>query len=411
MSVLVTGIAELVTNDETLGRGILGVVHDAALVVHDGLIRWIGPSSSAPQADRCIDVNGRAVIPSFVDSHTHLVFEGDRSEEFTSRMAGKPYDGGGIDRTVALTRAADDARLRTGLDMRAHELAAQGTGTFEVKSGYSLDVEGEARLLALAGEVTPETTFLGGHVIAPEYRNMREEYIELVCTSMLRACAPHARWVDAFCEPGAPTALDEDEARAVLEAGRDAGLTPRVHGAQLQEGPGPRLAVEVGAASLDHATHLTDADIDLLAQAGADGPVVTFLPLVEFSTRQPFPDASRVVRAGVGVALASDCNPGTNASSSMSVAMGLAIREMGLTPEHALWAATEGGARALRREDVGHLAVGARAAHRGGGAVLGTHLLPLRGAVDADAPRRTRRRLDTGRQRPEPQSRMVRTRQ
>lgn len=361
MSTLITGIAELVTNDVTRGRGPLGILHDAALVVEDDRIAWVGSASGVPQADRRIDVNGRAVIPAYVDSHTHLVFEGDRSGEFTARMAGRPYDGGGIDRTVSLTRNAPDTRLREGLAVRARELAAQGTGTFEVKSGYSLDVEGESRLLRIAREITPETTFLGGHVIAPEYRDRRDEYIDLVCTSMLAACASHARWVDAFCEPGAPTALDVDEARAVLEAGARVGLVPRVHGAQLQAGPGPRLAVEVGAASLDHATHLSDADVDLIAEAGAAGPVVTLLPLVEFSTRQPFPDAARLLRAGITVALASDCNPGTNASSSMSVAMGLAIREMGMTPAQALWASTEGGARALRRSDVGHLGVGARA--------------------------------------------------
>lgn len=361
MSTLVTGIGELVTNDPSCGDDLLGTVCGAALVVEDDRVAWIGPATRAPQTDHRIDVGGRAVVPAFVDSHTHLVFEGDRSDEFAARMAGRTYDGGGIDRTVFLTRHADDARLREGLALRTRELATQGTGTFEVKSGYSLDADGEARLLELAEEVTPETTFLGGHVIAPEYRDRREDYIDLVCTTMLDACAPHARWVDAFCEPGAPTALDEDEAREVLEAGRRAGLTPRVHGAQLQAGPGPRLAVEVGAASLDHATHLTDADLDLISQAGAAGPVVTLLPLVEFSTRQPFPDASRLLRAGITVALASDCNPGTNASSSMPTAMGLAVREMGLTPSQALWAATAGGARALRRDDVGRLGVGALA--------------------------------------------------
>ena len=359
---LITGIAQLVTNDPGVGTGPLGVLHDAAVVAEDQHVVWVGPAGSAPACDQRVDVAGRAVIPGFVDSHTHLVFGGERSEEFRARMAGQAYTGGGIDRTVRDTRAATDARLRRSTSARLRELRRQGTTTVEIKSGYGLDVDQEARLLRLAGEVTAETTFLGGHVIAPEYRDRRADYIDLVCGPMTAACAPRAKWTDAFCEPGSPTALDGDEARAVLQAGVAAGLRARVHGAQLQEGPGPRLAVEVGAASLDHATHLSDADVDLLAQAaGQDGPVVTFLPLVEFCTRQPFPDARRLLDRGVTVALASDCNPGTNASSSMPLAMCFAVRHMGMTPEEALWAATAGGAAALRRGDVGRVAPGCRA--------------------------------------------------
>ncbi|MDN6428975.1 MAG: imidazolonepropionase [Propionibacterium sp.] len=359
---LVTGIAELVTNDPSVGSGLLGILHDAALVDEGGRVAWVGPATRAPACDRALDVAGRAVFPGFVDSHTHLVFEGQRSDEFAARMAGEPYTGGGIDRTVAATRGATDERLRSSLAARMRELRAQGTTTVEIKSGYGLGVAQEARLLRLAGEVTTETTYLGGHVIAPEYRDRRGDYIDLVTGAMLDACAPHAKWIDAFCEPGSPTALDEEEAREVLRAGAARGLRPRVHGAQLAEGPGPRLAVEVGAASLDHATHLSEADVDLLALAAPeDGPVVTLLPLVEFSTRQPFPDARRLLERGVTVALASDCNPGTNASSSMAVAMGIAVRDMGMTPPEALWAATAGGAAALRRRDVGRLAPGCRA--------------------------------------------------
>lgn len=359
---LVTGIAELVTNDPELGRGPLGILHGAAVVAEGDQVTWVGAADAAPACDRVLDVHGRVVLPGFVDSHTHLVFDGERSDEFAARMSGEAYTGGGIDRTVRATRAADDARLRASLATRLGELRSQGTTTVEIKSGYGLDVDQEARLLRLAAEATSETTFLGGHVIAPEFRQRRGDYIDLVTGAMLQACAPHATWVDAFCEPASPTALDEDEARAVLLAGAAHGLRPRVHGAQLREGPGPRLAVEVGAASLDHATHLSDADVDLLADAAPeDGPVVTFLPLVEFSTRQPYPDARRLLECGVTVALASDCNPGTNASSSMPVAMGIAVREMGMTPAEALWAATAGGAAALRRTDVGRLTPGSRA--------------------------------------------------
>jgi len=359
---LVTGIAELVTNDAELGDGPLGILHGAAVVAEGDHVTWVGAAGAAPACDRVLDVHGRVVLPGFVDSHTHLVFDGERSDEFAARMSGEAYTGGGIDRTVRATRAADDARLRASLATRLGELRSQGTTTVEIKSGYGLDVDQEARLLRLAAEATSETTFLGGHVIAPEFRQRRGDYIDLVTGAMLQACAPHATWVDAFCEPASPTALDEDEARAVLLAGAAHGLRPRVHGAQLREGPGPRLAVEVGAASLDHATHLSDADVDLLADAAPeDGPVVTFLPLVEFSTRQPYPDARRLLDRGITVALASDCNPGTNASSSMPVAMGIAVREMGMTPAEALWAATAGGAAALRRTDVGRLTPGSRA--------------------------------------------------
>lgn len=359
---LVTGIAELVTNDPELGDGPLGILHGAAVVAEGDHVTWVGAAGAAPACDRVLDVHGRVVLPGFVDSHTHLVFDGERSDEFAARMSGEAYTGGGIDRTVRATRAADDARLRASLATRLGELRSQGTTTVEIKSGYGLDVDQEARLLRLAAEATSETTFLGGHVIAPEFRQRRGDYIDLVTGAMLQACAPHATWVDAFCEPASPTALDEDEARAVLLAGAAHGLRPRVHGAQLREGPGPRLAVEVGAASLDHATHLSDADVDLLADAAPeDGPVVTFLPLVEFSTRQPYPDARRLLDRGITVALASDCNPGTNASSSMPVAMGIAVREMGMTPAEALWAATAGGAAALRRTDVGRLTPGSRA--------------------------------------------------
>ncbi|MGY1616780.1 imidazolonepropionase [Geodermatophilus sp. SYSU D00691] len=358
MSTVVTGIGELVTNDPALGEGPLGLVRDAALVVDGGRIAWVGPRRSAPAADRGLDVDGRAVLPGFVDSHAHLVFAGDRAAEFEARMAGMPYDGGGIATTVAATRAASDDRLRDRLTSLVAEMRAQGTTTVEVKSGYGLTVGDEARALRLAREVTPETTFLGAHVVPPEFAGRRDDYVELVTGPMLAACAPHARWIDVFCEPASAHAFDADSARAVLEAGRAAGLGLRVHANQLAAGPGVRLAVELGAASADHCTHLTDDDVDALA-GGAT--VATLLPGVEFSTRSAFPDARRLLDAGATVALATDCNPGSCFTSSMPFCIALAVRETGMTPAEAVHAATAGGAAALRRADVGRITTGARA--------------------------------------------------
>jgi imidazolonepropionase len=363
-SVLLTGIAELVTNDTSLGDGSrLGLIEGAALVVEGGAVAWVGAAAAAPDADQRLDLAGRAVVPGFVDSHSHLVFAGDRSREFEARMTGTPYDGGGIATTVAATRAApDELLLARALALRA-EMRAQGTTTIEVKSGYGLTVADEARLLRVASQITDETTFLGAHVVPA--RVDRREYVDLVIGPMLAACAPLARWVDVFCEPASPHAFDGDEARAVLTAGIAAGLLPRVHGNQLSAGPGVQLAVELGAASVDHCTYLAPVDVEALVgaapAAGRLGTVATLLAGVEFSTRSPYPDARALVDAGATVALATDCNPGSCFTSSMPFVIALAVREMGLSPAEALWAATAGGALALRREDVGHLGVGARA--------------------------------------------------
>jgi imidazolonepropionase len=356
VTTVVTGISELVTNDDAFGPGPLGTVVDAALVVEDGVIAWVGPATAAPDADRQIDLSGRAVVPGFVDSHAHLVFAGDRAMEFEARMTGARYDGGGIASTVAATRAASDEQLRARLAALVAEMRAQGTTTVEVKSGYGLTVADEVRSLRLAAEVTPETTFLGAHVVPPGAD--RAGYLDLVTGPMLAACAPHARWADVFCEPASPHAFDGDEARAVLTAGQAAGLERRVHANQLSAGPGVQLAVELDAASADHCTHLTAADVDALAGGST---VATLLPGVEFSTRSPYPDARALLAAGVTVALATDCNPGSCFSSSMAFCLALAVREMAMTPAEALWSATAGGAAALRRADVGHLGVGARA--------------------------------------------------
>jgi imidazolonepropionase len=356
-STVITGIGQLVTNDPSVGDGSpLGIVEQAAVVVTDGSIAWVGPSAAAPPADACRDVAGRAVVPGFVDSHAHLVFAGDRSDEFEARMAGTPYDGGGIASTVAATRAAPDAVLRDLLAARVAEMRAQGTTTVEIKSGYGLSIDDEVRSLRLAGELTSETTYLGAHVVPAD--TARADYVDLVSGPMLHACAPLARWIDVFCEPASPHAFDGDEARHVLTAGREAGLGLRVHGNQLSAGPGVRLAVELGAASVDHCTHLTAADVAALADGDT---VATLLPGVEFATRSAYPEARRLLEARVTVALATDCNPGSCFTSSMPFVIALAVRELGMSPAQALWAATAGGAVALRRDDVGRLVPGARA--------------------------------------------------
>jgi imidazolonepropionase len=361
VSVLITNIGELVTNApreavSVTSPGPYSALAEGAIVLADGLVAWTGPATRAPAADTQLDAGGRAVLPGFVDSHAHLVFAGERGAEFAARMAGLPYSAGGIRSTVAATRAATGDQLRANLGRLAAEMLAQGTTTFECKSGYGLTVSDEARSVALAAEVTPEVTYLGAHVVPPEFAEDVAGYVDLVCGEMLAACAPHSRWVDVFCERGA---FGADEARAVLRAGESAGLQARVHANQLGPGPGIQVAVEAEAASADHCTFLTDADVDALASSG--GTVATLLPGVDFSTRQPYPDARRLLSAGVTVALASDCNPGSCFTSSMPLCIALAVREMHMTTEEALWAATAGGAHALRRTDVGHLGIGARA--------------------------------------------------
>lgn len=358
------GIRELITNDPTHPDGDgspLGIVADAAVVVEHGEVRWVGREAAVPDTDERRELGGRAVIPSFVDSHSHLVFAGDRSAEFAARMTGEPYDGGGIAVSMAATRAATDDELRALVGARVDEMRAQGTGVVEIKSGYGLDVDNEARALRIAREFTEETTFLGAHVVPPEFRDGdtgRTAYLDLVCGDMLTACAPYARWIDVFCEPNSAYAFTGEESERVLRAGLDAGLEARVHGNQLGHGPGARLAVEVGAASVDHCTFLSDADVDALAGSST---VATLLPGVEFSTKSPYPDARRLIDAGISLALASDCNPGTCYSSSIPFAIAVAVRDMGMTPAEALHAATAGAAKSLRRSDIGVIRVGARA--------------------------------------------------
>lgn len=347
-------IGELTTNDPSVGdETAMGRISDAALVIDKHRVLWSGRDRDAPAADEMIDVQGAAVIPGFVDSHTHVVFAGERSDEFEARMAGVTYDGGGIWRTVSATRGAQDDELRDQSGVRVDELRAGGVTTVEIKSGYELTVTGERRLLGLAGELGDEVTFLGAHVVPEEYRSDRDEYVSLVAGAMTDACAPRARWADVFCDRGA---FSLDETRHILTSARRAGLQLRLHANQLADIGAIGLAIEMECASVDHCTYVSDKDLDLL---GSSSTVATLLPGAEFSTRSPYPSARRFLDAGVRVALATDCNPGTSYVTSMAFVIALAVREMGMSVDEALWAATRGGAAALRRDDVGHLGVGA----------------------------------------------------
>jgi imidazolonepropionase len=354
VTLAVDNIGLLVTNAPELGDGPLGVRRHVALVIDDERIVAIERAGSAI-ADHRIDASGRCVIPGFVDSHTHLVFAGDRGDEFVARMAGAPYEAGGILRTVSATREADDQSLRRSLRHRRAEALRNGITWVEVKSGYGLTVTDERRLLEIASSVTDDATLLGAHVVPPEFADRPDDYVDLVCNGMLAAADGACRWADAFCEQGA---FDADQCRAVLTAAADRGLGTRLHANQLGHGPGVQLAVELGCASADHCTYLTDADIEALA---ASPTVATFLPATDFSTRQPYPDARRVIDAGATVALATNCNPGSSFTSSMAFCIALAVRDMHMTIEEALQAATIGGAAALRRPELGRLVPGSRA--------------------------------------------------
>ncbi len=361
-TLLIDRIGELVTNDPTLGRGAelgsgedrLGLLRDAAVVLEDGLVAWVGPAAQAPAADERLDAAGAAVLPGFVESHSHLVFAGDRAGEFAARMAGLPYAAGGIKTTIAATRAASDEELAAGVDRLVGEYRRQGTTTIECKSGYGQTVLDEARSVRIARCHADDSTLLAAHVPPPEYAGRADDYVRLVIDEIIPACVAEASCIDAFCEVGA---FDGEQTRAVLEAGRRAGLGVRVHANQLTAGPGIRLGVELGAASVDHCCHLTDADLDALA---ASATVATLLPAADFSTRNAYPDARRLLDAGVTVALGADCNPGTSYTTSLPFVIALAVRELRMTPAEAVWSATAGGARALRRPDVGVLSAGAR---------------------------------------------------
>ena len=352
---LVENIGLLVTNDSAHEDSPLGLVEDAAFLMEDGKITWVGESSSAPRADvrNRIDAHGRCIIPGFVDSHTHLIFGGDRSAEFAARMRGEPYSAGGIGFTVELTRKANNGELLKSGRRLVAEANASGTTTIECKSGYGLTVDDEARQLVVASQLTEETTFLGAHIVPKEYAHNPEDYVQLVCGPMLDAAAPNAKWIDVFCDRGAFT---PDQSRRILKAGMAKGLLPRIHANQFEPGEGVQVGVELDAASVDHVTYLSDADIDLLAESQT---VATLLPAAEFSTRSNYSDARRLFEAGVQVALASDCNPGSSYTTNIPFVIAIAVRDLFFSPEQAIWSATKGGALALRRKDIGHLGVSA----------------------------------------------------
>ena len=355
-SFTLTNISQLVTNNSALGDGQLGVINDAAITVTDGIVSWVGQSSQADSSVPKTDVGGRSLIPGFVDSHSHIMFAGDRSEEFAARMAGAPYSAGGIKVTTEATRKASDAELRTVAQSMIKEMHESGTTTIEIKSGYGLDVATEERSLRIAAELTDEVTYLGAHVVAPEFAGNPEAYVDLVVGEMLEACAPHSKWIDVFCDRGAFTT---EQSRRILEAGIKKGLLPRIHLNQLEQGDGVAMAIELDCASADHLTYLTDDDISALA---ASSTVAGLVPGADFSTRAPhYPRGRDLIDAGAAVALSPDCNPGSSFTTNMPFCIALAVREMHMTVDESLFAATMGGAIALRRDDVGHLSIGARA--------------------------------------------------
>lgn len=353
---LITGIRELVTqaSEQNHPDAAQNRHDDAALIIEDGRIAWIGPARNAPAADRQTDVAGRAVLPGWVDTHTHLIFAGDRSAEFEARLAGRRYSAGGIATTVRATREATEAELiANGLRLRA-EAEQQGTTFIETKTGYGLDLATELRSARAAAEVADLVSYLGAHAVPAGVD--RRDYLDLVTGPMLRAVAPFSRFIDAFCEVGA---FDVEETREVLLAGRAAGLGLRVHGNQLGFSGGVALAVELGAVSVDHCNYLSDDDVSRLA---ASSTVATLLPACDLSTREPLAPARRLLDAGANIAIATNCNPGSSYTTSMAYCVATAVLQMGLTVNEAVWAATRGAARAVGLGDgpdgIGCLRVG-----------------------------------------------------
>ncbi len=354
-STLITNIGQLVTNDPSHDGTKLGLIRDAALLIEDGVIAWAGPNSQAPthHIKKIIDAESKCIVPGYVDSHTHMIFAGDRSNEFRARMLGEMYSAGGITSTVEKTRKASNELLLNHAQFLSAEAYVGGTTTIEIKSGYGLTVKDERRSLEIARKISDETTFLGAHVVPVEYKESPNDYVDLVCGPMLDAVQPYAKWIDVFCDKGA---FSVDDARRILKAGIARGLLPRLHANQLQEGQGIALGVELDAASVDHVSHVSEEDIQLLSTSHT---VATLLPGAEFSTRSAYPDVRPLLEASITVALASDCNPGSSYTTSMAFIIAVAVREMHFSPEQAVWSATMGGAKALRRNDIGHLVEGA----------------------------------------------------
>lgn len=368
MNLVVTDIGQLVTNDETRGA-LLGLVSGAAVAIEGALIAWIGDTGDIPTryaTFETLSADGGAVLPGFVDAHTHAVFAGDRAGEFSARLSGARYDelladGGGIYSTIAATRSASVDELVEASLPRVARMLKSGTTTVEIKTGYGLDIQSETKILdaidcireALPIDVV--ASFLGAHVVAPEFKDDVAGYVDLVAGDMLDAVADRVAFVDVFCDDNAFTV---DETCRIVDAARARGLAVRLHVDQFSRSGGTALAAEVGATAADHLDHATDEDLAALADSGA---VAVLLPGVSYSMRIPAPDGRRVWDSGVRVAIATDCNPGTSYIETMPFIISLAAITSGLTVEEAIWAATRGGALALNLPDRGLLAEGRRA--------------------------------------------------
>jgi imidazolonepropionase len=370
-----TSVSRLVTLESDVGRGPLGVIERGAIAARAGRVVWVGPEDAlAAQVDlsgaQMVDAGGCAVLPGFVDSHTHFVFAGARAEEFQLRHAGVSYEelarqGRGILSTVRATRAASDDELADLAYTRLRSFAAHGTTTVEGKTGYGLDTANETRCLALMNALAEKPalpavvpTFLGAHTIPPEFRSSQDDrarYVDLVVQEMLPAFTGKARFCDVFCEA---TAFTVEETRRILERARELGYLLKLHANQLGPSGGARLAAELGATSADHLDFASDEELDALRQANV---TATLLPGCSFSLSTPYPTARRFYGHGLRVALATDFNPGTSYCESMQMMIALAVSAMGMTLDEAITAATLSGAWALGMEDeVGSLAPGKR---------------------------------------------------
>jgi imidazolonepropionase len=360
---LLTGIARIVTNDSRRA----GPIEAGAVVIRGGLVSWIGEERSLPSRYRelvTLDCDGRVVLPGFVDAHTHLVYDGERSDEFGRRLRGESYSeilaaGGGIQSTVRATRAAGPDRLLEVSLPRADRMLSLGTTTVEIKSGYGLETLTERHMLEVSGEIGRRlpidvvSTFLGAHVVPEEYRTDRDAYLWLIEEEMLPAVTDVAAYCDVFCDAGV---FSVDESRRVLAAGRRQGLRLRLHANQLGDTGGLELAVEMGAVSADHLEHVSERQAAFLADAGV---IAVLLPAASLSMRSQQAPARMLWDAGVTVALATDSNPGTSNVESMQFIVALGALELGLTVEESIWAATRGGALAIEEPDKGWLRAGA----------------------------------------------------
>ena len=387
-STVIRNIGQLVTVAQQPiagATGVLQVLSDAAIAVHDGVIAWIGPndhvepvfqhdSDSDDDGITIVDAQGVLITPGFVDSHTHLVFAGDRAEEFHLRRAGISYgelltQGRGILTTVNATRSADTEILTEMAITRLNTMRHYGTTTVEAKTGYGLDLITEEACLRIlnnlnALETSPSyeysrvrvvPTFLGAHVVPPEYRERRSAYVDLIVEEMLPSFVGLARFCDVFCEREAFTV---EECRRILTQAKELGYSLKIHADQLSPSGGAKLAAELGSTSADHLDYADDADLDRLRDAGV---VATLLPGCSYSLRSPYPSARRFIDRGLYVALATDFNPGTSYCENMQMMLNLAMSSMGMSIEESLQAATINGARALAlHEVIGSIEVGKR---------------------------------------------------